>query len=293
MSLPFPLRNILFTTAVCQTKDLLSNHWWVSAKASGVGRRGAFLTSLVAPWLSIWRHTLLAVKILSWGYQFCSLEYERVEECTILGECFRSIDFKPCARLFCLWLTWCKEEMEIVWQGQEDTKPQPCFCSLNDFLPKCPNDFMGIARVWNGILLWRFCGFGLLSYSVIDRARREIFWCKGRFLHFLLSRQWPEEFWNSFVLHSSGYFFFPLYFLKSVNRKCMFSLKRNQKRPLEGLIDCSEIYFFIALFMFSHTAFSSFAPSCIFPSDLFWMALRISLGFFVLCSRDIQRAKLS
>lgn len=31
--------------------------------------------------------------------------------------------------------------------------------------------------------------------------------------------------------------------LKSVIRKCVFSLKRNQKRSQEGLIDCSKIYF--------------------------------------------------
>lgn len=57
---------------------------------------------------------------------------------------------------------------------------------------------------------------------------------------------WPENSQRNFetlLYYVVQGIFFSLYFLKSVNRKCVFSLKRNQKRPQEGLTDCSEIYF--------------------------------------------------
>lgn len=71
---------------------------------------------------------------------------------------------------------------------------------------------------------------------------------------------------------------------------CVFSKKKSEKKPQEGFIDCSEIDIFIALFVFSHIAFLSFAPSCIFSLELFWVALKVFPGPFVFRSEGIQGA---
>lgn len=47
---------------------------------------------------------------------------------------------------------------------------------------------------------------------------------------------------ETFVVRTSVYFLFTV-LLKSVTRKYVFSLKRNQKKSEEGLINCSEICF--------------------------------------------------
>lgn len=104
-----------------------------------------------------WCNTPLAVKIISWGYRFYNLEYERVEGQTILGECFRSIDFKSDTCLFPLWLTWCKEEEEDQMTGSRGYKNLSPASAC--FKISFQNGFACIAGVWNGVLTMTFLWF--------------------------------------------------------------------------------------------------------------------------------------
>lgn len=179
--------------------------------------------------------------------------------------------------LFCLWLTWCKDEEEDQVTGSRgqtlNLSPASGYSEIS-----FQDDFACIARVWNGILPWRFCGLGLLSYPVTDRARREIFWCKGRFY---LARGILKPFCTT----QFRVFFFSLYFLKSVIRKCVFSLKEIKQGPRRAsLIVVKYIYTSSPFYVFT-CCLLLFAPVACFHPHYFGWHWKFCLG--PLCS--VQR----
>lgn len=161
--------------------------------------------------------------------------------------------------------------------GSGDTKPQSCFCLLNDFLPEC---LASITGAWNGILPWQF--MPCFWFVSLFRARREI--SDAREILFGQRSLRLSYIWN---FHIS--IFLSTVLLKLVIKKCVSSLKRNQERSQEVLIDYSKIYFLWHFSCFYTLLFPPLLQLAFFDQSYFRWHWKFPLGTVQRAFRKLKK----